>query len=305
MITRIIASVKWYGTALPNHDCQPDTWLKRFAWSDLDRGGKMQWIDQPAGMTDDRSPRAVVSVEGAVKSYGSLKALDSVDLQVATSEFVALLGLNGAGKTTLFQLLTGLFMPDSGAIIVNGSEMRRDPMSALKGLGIVFQESTLDLDLPVSSSLYFHAGLHGMSRARAKVRMVEELGRLGLSDSIGTIGRKLSGGNRRRVELARALMHDPRILLLDEPTVGLDPAVRRDLLNYVVQMCKERGLSVLWATHLVEEAERADRVVILHRGRVVESAPPAALMDRAGTKTLSDAFLSLIDGGRVHTTGAA
>ena len=224
---------------------------------------------------------------------------------------MALLGLNGAGKTTLFQLLTGLFMPDSGAIFVNGIEMRRDPASALKGLGIVFQESTLDLDLPVSSSLYFHAGLHGMARARAKTRMLEELGRLGLSDSIGAIGRRLSGGNRRRVELARALMHDPRILLLDEPTVGLDPAVRRDLLNYVLQLCKERGLGVLWATHLVEEAERADRVVILHRGRVVESASPAVLMRQAGKTTLSDAFLSLIDGhntaadGRAHAKGAA
>jgi len=261
-------------------------------------------------MTSDQSRGPLVSVEGAVKSYGSLKALDAVDLRVAASEFVALLGLNGAGKTTLFQLLTGLFMPDSGAIFVNCIEMRRDPASALKGLGIVFQESTLDLDLPVSSSLYFHAGLHGMPRARAKERMVEELGRLGLSDSIGAIGRRLSGGNRRRVELARALMHDPRILLLDEPTAGLDPAVRRDLLNYVLQLCKERGLGVLWATHLVEEAERADRVVILHRGRVVDSASPAVLMRQAGKTTLSDAFLSLIGrdaapDGRAVAKGAA
>ena len=240
-------------------------------------------------------PPSLVSVEGVVKSYGALKALDAVDLRVGAAEFVALLGLNGAGKSTLFRLLTGLFVPDSGTIVVNGFEMRRDPVSGLKGLGIVFQEPTLDLDLPVSSSLHFHAGLHGMARARAKTRMVEELGRLGLSESIGTIGRRLSGGNRRRVELARALMHDPRVLLLDEPTVGLDPAVRRDLLNYVLKLCKERALGVLWATHLVEEAERADRVVILHRGRVVECADAAALMQKAGKTTLSDAFLSLID----------
>jgi ABC-2 type transport system ATP-binding protein len=271
----------------------------------------MGFFEQAAGMTNNQSPGSLISVEGVGKSYGSLKALDAVHLRVAVSEFVALLGLNGAGKSTLFQLLTGLFMPDSGAIIVNGIEMRRDPPSALKGLGIVFQESTLDLDLPVSSSLQFHGGLHGMTRARAKTRMVAELSRLGLSDSIGTIGRRLSGGNRRRVELARALMHDPRILLLDEPTVGLDPAVRRDLLNYVLQLCKERGLGVLWATHLVEEAERADRVVILHRGRVVDSASPADLMRQAGKTTLSDAFLSLIDGHntaadrRVHAKGAA
>jgi len=239
--------------------------------------------------------RPIISVEGVVKSYGSLKALDEIELQVDAAEFVALLGLNGAGKSTLFQLLTGLFVPDSGAILVNGSDMRRDPVAGLKGLGIVFQEATLDLDLPVSSSLFFHAGLHGMSRTDARTRMAVELERLGLGDSIGTIGRRLSGGNRRRVELARALMHDPCVLLLDEPTVGLDPAVRRDLLNYVLQLCKERGLGVLWATHLVEEAERADRVVILHRGRVVESAAPAVLMRKAGKSTLSEAFLGLIN----------
>jgi ABC-2 type transport system ATP-binding protein len=246
-------------------------------------------------------PRSLVSVEGVVKSYGPLKALDHVDLRVDTAEFVALLGLNGAGKTTLFQLLSGLFVPDDGIVVVNGADMRRDPVAGLQGLGIVFQESTLDLDLPVSSSLYFHAGLHGMARIAAKTRMAEELGRLGLGDGIGSIGRKLSGGNRRRVELARALMHDPRVLLLDEPTVGLDPAVRRDLLEYVLKLCKQRSLGVLWATHLVEEAERADRVVILHRGRVVESAPPADLMRKAGKPTLSEAFLSLIqatDAGR-------
>ena len=245
-------------------------------------------------MDDRGSSLSLISVKGAAKSYGPLKALDGIDLHVDAGEMVALLGLNGAGKTTLFQLLTGLFVPDNGTIVVNGADMRRDPVGGLQGLGIVFQEATLDLDLPVSSSLYFHAGLRGMARAAAKVRMVEELERLGLRDSIGVIGRKLSGGNRRRVELARALMHDPNVLLLDEPTVGLDPAVRRGLLEYVLKLCKERGLGVLWATHLVEEAERADRVVILHRGRVVESAPPADLMRKAGKTTLSDAFLGLL-----------
>src|SRR5687767_12727914 len=185
---------------------------------------------------NDREPRSrtLISVERVVKSYGPLKALDRIDLRVDAAEFVALLGLNGAGKTTLFQLLSGLFVPDDGTIVVNGADMRRDAVAGLQGLGIVFQESTLDLDLPVSSSLHFHAGLHGMARTAAKARMTEELDRLGLRDSIGTIGRKLSGGNRRRVELARALMHDPNVLLLDEPTVGLDPAVRRGLLEYVL-----------------------------------------------------------------------
>jgi ABC-2 type transport system ATP-binding protein len=250
----------------------------------------------------DNEPRGktLILVEGVIKSYGSLRALDRIDLHVSAGEFVALLGLNGAGKTTLFQLLSGLFVPEAGSIVVNGADMRRHPVVGLQGLGIVFQDSTLDLDLRVSSSLYFHAGLHGMARAAAKARIREELDRLGLSSSMGTIGRKLSGGNRRRVELARALIHDPRVLLLDEPTVGLDPAVRRDVLDYVLKLCKERALGVLWATHLVEEAERADRVVILHRGRVVETARPADLMGELGTTTLSDAFLS-----RIQMTGAS
>jgi ABC-2 type transport system ATP-binding protein len=252
-------------------------------------------------MENDQSLRPLISVEDVVKSYGPLKALDNINLRVDAAEFVALLGLNGAGKTTLFQLLTGLFVPDSGMIFVNRYEMRRDPVSGLKELGIVFQDPTLDLDLPVSSSLHFHAGLHGMGRAYARKRIEEELERLGLSDNVDTIGRRLSGGNRRRVELARALMHDPRVLLLDEPTVGLDPAVRQDLLNYVVKLCKERGLGVLWATHLVEEAERADRVVILHRGQVIESDSPAVLMRQAGKTTLSEAFLSLIEAHRLAT----
>jgi ABC-2 type transport system ATP-binding protein len=240
-------------------------------------------------------PGPLVSAEGVTKSYGPVKALDRIDLHVDAGEFVALLGLNGAGKTTLFQLLSGLFVPDAGSIVINGADMRRDPVSGLRGLGIVFQDSTLDLDLPVSSSLHFHAGLHGLPRAAARARMAEELNRLGLSESSTTIGRKLSGGNRRRVELARALMHDPSVLLLDEPTAGLDPAVRRDLLQYVRTLCDQRGLGVLWATHLVEEAERADRVVILHRGRVIESAPPADIMRATSKPTLSDAFLGLIE----------
>jgi ABC-2 type transport system ATP-binding protein len=255
-------------------------------------------VTQAAGPVDARFSRHVVTVEGVAKSYGPVKALDRVDLHVGAGELVALLGLNGAGKTTLFQLLTGLFVADAGTIVVNGFEMRRDPVSGLAGLGIVFQDSTLDLDLPVSSSLHFHAGLQGMGRADAGRRIAEEMARLGLSESAGTVGRQLSGGNRRRVELVRALMHDPKVLLLDEPTVGLDPAVRRDLLHYVLKLCRERELGVLWATHLVEEAEKADRVVILHRGRVIESAPPAALMQRAGKATLSDAFLSLIESQR-------
>ena len=240
-------------------------------------------------------PDPVLSVERVVKAYGGFKALDGVDIDVAPGEFVALLGVNGAGKTTLFHLLVGLFVPDAGTITINGFDMRRDPVSGLKGLGIVFQEPTLDLDLSVGSSLRFHAGLHGMSGSQAATRIAQVLEHVGLREQTGVVGRKLSGGNRRRVELARALMHEPRLLLLDEPTVGLDAPMRRDLLDYVLRLCNQRGVGVLWATHLVEEAERAHRVVALHRGRVIATATPVVLMRQSGKATLAEWFLDLME----------
>lgn len=236
---------------------------------------------------------AVLRVRAARKSYGRIKALDGVDLEVRAGEFVALLGPNGAGKTTLFQLLSGLFVADGGTIEVLGHDIGRDPVPALAGIGIVFQQSTLDLELSVRGNLRFHARLHGMERARAEARITEEARRIGLAERLDERVRKLSGGTRRRVELARALLHEPRVLLMDEPTVGLDPATRRDLLAYVGALCRERGLGVLWATHLVEEAEAASRVVVLHRGHVLREGRPEELLAAADAGSLADAFLEL------------
>ncbi len=240
--------------------------------------------------------KAVLEVAEASKSYGKIKALDGVSLAVAAGEFVALLGPNGAGKSTLFQLLSGLFVADGGRIHVDGHDIGRNAVPALAGIGIVFQQPTLDLDLGVADNLWFHARLHGMARARAGPRIAAELERVGLGELAGRKARELSGGNRRRVELARALLHEPRILLMDEPTVGLDPASRRDLLAYVHELCRTRGLGVLWATHLVEEAETASRVIVLHRGKVLASAPPAKFTADSGAPTLADAFLKLTRG---------
>ncbi len=230
--------------------------------------------------------------EGISKSYGSRRALDEVSLAVGGGEFVALLGPNGAGKTTLFQLATGLFVPDRGRIVVDGADIRRHPVAALARLGVVFQQPTLDLDLTVRGNLRFHARLHGLGR-RATARITEELGRLGLVAEADQPCRTLSGGTRRKVELARALLHDPRLLLMDEPTVGLDPASRRALLAYVHELCRGRNLGVLWATHLVDEAEAADRVVVLHQGRVRCDGLPADLLAKTGQRTLADAFIEL------------
>jgi ABC-2 type transport system ATP-binding protein len=241
---------------------------------------------------------SVLIVEDIVKRFGDVTALDHVGLKVAPGEFVALLGQNGAGKTTLFQLLSGLFVADSGTIHIYGHDIGRDPVPALAGLGIVFQQPTLDLDISVRANLRFHGGLHGLSRRAQDERLADVMARLGLDETSNRKVRELSGGNRRRVELARALMHEPRILLMDEATVGLDPASRRDLLRHVMEL-RAQGVGILWATHLVDEAESANRVVILHRGKVLREGTPAGLIAETGAGNLAAAFMALTE-----TTGA-
>jgi ABC-2 type transport system ATP-binding protein len=243
-------------------------------------------------MAGDESAPALLLAD-VVKTYGAVRALDGVSLRASAGEFVALLGPNGAGKTTLFQLLSGLFVADSGQIAVMGHDMRRDPVPALARLGIVFQQPTLDLELTVIGNLLFHAGLHGLPRAIAKARIERELKRLGLAGEAHRKVAQLSGGNRRRVELARALLHAPRLLLMDEPTVGLDPASRSDLLKLILALRTERSVVVLWATHLCDEVADADRVVVLHRGKMLADTTPSGLVASAGTATIEQAFLKL------------
>jgi ABC-2 type transport system ATP-binding protein len=171
--------------------------------------------------------------------------------------------------------------------------MARDPVPALARLGIVFQQPTLDLELTVTANLMFHAGLHGLARAVAQARIDRELARLGLIERAHDKAGQLSGGNRRRLELARALLHEPRLLLMDEPTVGLDPKSRSDLIKLMLSMRRERKVAVLWATHLCDEVQDADRVVVLHRGRVLADTTPAELVADAGTASIEAAFLAM------------
>src|ERR1700753_583425 len=243
-------------------------------------------------MTENESA-PVLCLDNVVKTYRAIRAVDGITLRAAAGEFIALLGPNGAGKTTLFQLLSGLFVPDSGRIEIMGYDMRRDPVPALAQLGIVFQQPTLDLELTVSGNLLFHAGLHGIPRAIAKVRIAEELARLGLAERAHDKAVQFCGGNRRRVELARALLHRPRVLLMDEPTVGLDPGSRSDLLKLLLEMRRERAVAVLWATHLCDEVEGAARVVVLHKGKVLADMTPAMFVAKAGTTTIEQAFLAM------------
>ena len=246
-------------------------------------------------MSSDEDP--ILAVEGLARSYGAVKALDGVDLTIRPGEFVVLLGLNGAGKTTLLQLLTGLFSADRGRISIFGSELRTNPIGALARLGVIFQQPTLDLELTVRANLLYHTDLHGISRRVARARIDTELERLGLLEVKGKPARTLSGGNRRRVELARAMLHNPSLLLMDEATVGLDPASRRALLERIVALKSETGIGVLWTTHLIDEAEQADRVVVLHRGAVLFDGAPGELIAREHAGDLGDAFLAITGSG--------
>lgn len=233
--------------------------------------------------------------DGLVKRFGKQPALDGVSLCVRPGEFVALLGPNGAGKTTLFQLLGGLFVADAGRVEVMGADMREHPARALARLGIVFQQPAIDLGLSVRDNLLFHADLHGLARRQSLPRIGALLARFGLAERERAPVRALSGGNRRKVELARALLHEPALLLMDEATVGLDPASRVQIVAEARRLAAEQLTAVLWATHLVQEVAGCDRVVVLHRGKVRFDGPPAMLRDATAQADLERAFLALTD----------
>ncbi|MGB5600245.1 MAG: ATP-binding cassette domain-containing protein [Thiothrix litoralis] len=245
----------------------------------------------------------ILSVAAISKHYGKLCAVNQVSFQLG-SGFHALLGPNGAGKSTLFQLLTGLFAPDQGDIHLSGISIRQHLPQALAQMGVVFQQPALDLDLSVQTNLDFYGRLHGMGKADIRARSTHVLTQLEIADLAPTPCRNLSGGNRRKVELARALLTEPKLLLMDEATVGLDPASRATLLAYVHRLCREQGLSVLWATHLIDEAEQADQILVMHKGKLLAQAPPAALITQTHTTSLLEAFFQLSGESRVETTPA-
>lgn len=235
-------------------------------------------------------------VEHLSKSFGSRQALVGIDLALPTGVFCALLGSNGAGKSTLFQVLTGLYAPDEGQIHIAGHSLVAEPEAALGQLGVVFQAQALDLDLSARRNLEFHADLHGLPRALTRERISQDSEGLGLSADLDRPVRVLSGGTRRKVELVRALLHRPRLLLMDEATVGLDPKSRKDLMAAVRREVHARGTSVLWATHWVEEAELADAIWVLHQGSLIASGTPAQVRQALGSGSLEQGFITRTQG---------
>jgi ABC-2 type transport system ATP-binding protein len=222
-------------------------------------------------------------------AFGARKVLDRIGLAVAPGSFTVLLGPNGAGKTSLVSLVTGLYHARQGEIRVFGHSLQAAPLRALSELGIVFQMPTLDLDLTVAENLAYHGALHGLSRREALARGQAELDRLEAAERIRETVRTLSGGLRRRVEIARALLHRPKLLVVDEATAGLDVAGRQILLASVRALCRE-GMSVLWATHMLDEVEADDPLIVLDRGRVRWAGPARDLVDGG---SLAQGFLEL------------
>ena len=233
-----------------------------------------------------------LEVERLSFAYGKRPALRGVGFRIAPGEFAVLLGPNGAGKSTLFALVTRLFdAPGEADIRVFGASLRREPGRALSALGVVFQQPTLDPDLSVRESLLYHAALHGLPKAEARARAARELERVGLADRTADRARNLSGGQRRLAEIARALLTRPSLLLLDEPTVWLDAASRAFLLGHVRGLCRDEGLAVLWATHLIDEVEEGARVVVLREGEVqANGSVPEVLAQAGGAATVAEAF---------------
>jgi ABC-2 type transport system ATP-binding protein len=222
-------------------------------------------------------------------SYGAKRALDGVSFSLAPARFSALLGPNGAGKSTLFSLLTRLIVTAEGQITVAGHDLAREPRLALSKIGVVFQQPTLDLDMTVQRNMTYFAALHGITGQAATTRIETALDRLGMAERAGEKVRALNGGHRRRMEIARALVHAPEVLMLDEPTVGLDTKSRHAIVKYVHDLAAG-GLTVLWATHLVDEIDGKDDVVILHKGRVLAHDRASEI---AGDRALTDVFMEM------------
>jgi len=223
----------------------------------------------------------IIIVEALTHRYGERTALDGVGFSVRRGELFGLLGPNGGGKTTLFRILCTLMTPTEGRVLMEGGAIDR------RRIGVVFQSPSLDKKLTVRENLVHQGHLYGLRGAELRSRIGELLGRFGLTDRANDFVEKLSGGLRRRVELAKGLLHQPELLLLDEPSTGLEPLARAELGEYLEELCEKDGVTALLTTHIMEEADRCDRLAILDRGRLVALDTPHALKEHVGGDVIS------------------
>ena len=242
----------------------------------------------------------MILVENLTKSFGQVQALKGIDFQIERGELFGLLGPNGAGKSTAIKILSTLMRPDGGRALVNGFDTVRQPTEVRRSIGLVFQESSLDQRISARDNLYFHARIYGVPASERERRVDEALELVELRERQKERVRSFSGGMKRRLEIARSMLHHPEVLILDEPTVGLDPKARQDIWRYIQNLRDEHRVTVLLTTHYMDEAEPCDRVAILSGGRIVAHDRPEALKQKLGNEivevrqpTLNDVYLNL------------
>ena len=223
-------------------------------------------------------------------NFGQKRVLDQITLSIKKGTFCALLGPNGAGKSTLFSALTRLLIPTQGAIKIHGNDIHKSPRPALSNIGVVFQQQTMDLDLTVFQNLRYFGKLQGMSGRDLNQRIDQVLTLLNMAERSHEVVRTLNGGHRRRAEIARSLIHDPKVLLLDEATVGLDPETRKSITDDMHKIAQTEGKTILWATHLCDEVGDDDQLVILHNGKILRNGQAHEI---ANGGNLLNVFLSL------------
>lgn len=240
------------------------------------------------------SANPIISVRDLSKVFGPVTAVNAISFSVQAGEIFAFLGPNGAGKTTTIKMLTTLLHPSSGEILLNGFDPKREQADVRRSFGIVFQDPSLDDELTAWENLEFHGVLYRVPRALRRARIDELLDVVQLKDRQDDLVKHFSGGMKRRLEIARGLLHHPKILFLDEPTIGLDPQTRNHLWTHVADLNKKEGVTVFLTTHYMEEAEKvAHRIAVIDHGVIIALGTAAELKEKTGTSTLEEAFLNL------------
>jgi ABC-2 type transport system ATP-binding protein len=235
----------------------------------------------------------VIKVENLTRKFNGLVAVDSISFSVNKGEVFGFLGPNGAGKTTTINMLCTLLRPTSGKAFVSCCDVEKEPNRVRREIGIIFQDPSLDDRLTAEDNLRFHGYLYNMDHKAIEKRIVEVMSLVELFERRKEFVRKYSGGMKRRLEIARGLMHCPKLLFLDEPTLGLDPQTRVHIWDYILRMRKETGLSIFMTTHYMQEAEVCDRIAIIDHGKIVDIDTPSKLKEKYGESTLEGVFLKI------------